>query len=397
VESEAASLVERFPARPDAAALMVRLHRRFGSPDDAQAWCQRCIELDPSYVFAHVQMGMMARKRGDEVQGAEHFRKAVELQPNSESLRVDLAETLMALNRWDEAARVAQEGLEQQPKSAPLLALLGEVRLGQKQYEKARAALEAAVELGPDLMNAYYGLGTACAKLNDRAKADQYLEKFKALHAADEQKHRNRLKTYDDNETVREGVAEVQTAIGRVYLEAGDPASAESHFVKALQLHPTGTDCREVLAWLYEEQGRTEEALSVWRELCQRSPRDLTGQVSLGMLCARLKRYDEAERAFRTAIELTPRRPEPYAALLNVFLEANRSLPEAKTTALRIVDLEPSAPNYFLLATACQRSGDAAAARSAIEHAAELDPENARLQELLRGSPGRGDDQSLPR
>jgi Flp pilus assembly protein TadD len=51
----------------------------------------------------------------------------------------------------------------------------------------------------------------------------------------------------------------------------------------------------------------------------------------------------------------------------------NQKLPEAKTLAQRLVELEPTAPNYSILAEACHRNSDQAGAREALRRAMDLD------------------------
>ena len=98
--------------------------------------------------------------------------------------------------------------------------------------------------------------------------------------------------------------------------------------------------------------------------------------------------FEEAEQAYRKAIELTPRQAGGYLALAGLYLDKGRKLPEARKLAEKAVELEPTAKNYFLLGAACLRSGDAAAARSAARQAAALDPFNSEYQQAVQAMGG---------
>jgi Flp pilus assembly protein TadD len=72
----------------------------------------------------------------------------------------------------------------------------------------------------------------------------------------------------------------------------------------------------------------------------------------------------------------------PHAALAQLYLKTNRKLPQARELLRTAVELEPTAPNYFLLGTACLASGDSTGAGEAISQALKLDPENATYRRL---------------
>ena len=69
--------------------------------------------------------------------------------------------------------------------------------------------------------------------------------------------------------------------------------------------------------------------------------------MSAAAAYTRLKRFEEAERAYRRAIELTPLRAGGYAALASFFLQTQRNLDEAGLLAEKAVALEPTAETSF--------------------------------------------------
>ncbi|HUT92696.1 MAG TPA: tetratricopeptide repeat protein [Thermoguttaceae bacterium] len=375
-------LVERFPNSPDALDAMAWAHHRFGKTQEAVAYWEKCVELDPGSASAHHSLGLIAQEGGDLAAAAEHFRKAARLDPDSSRHYAAWGESLMSMGELEEAARVLEQDLQARPRSIPSLLLVGQVYVRLKQYEKARETLETAIEMAPGFTSAYYGLGTACTKLGDREKGKEYFEQFKVFKAQDEQRHRDALKTVDDVARVREALAALYTSAGKVYVAHGEVSTAEEHLRKAGEIDPDFAECRQVLAWLYQVQGRTDEALSELRKLEETAAQDPAVCLSVGEIYTELGEFEGAERAYRKLVEISPLQGGGYAGLAKLYLQANRKIAEARALAQKAVELEPVAPYYSMLALVCQRAGDGAGALAAIEEAVTREPGNPEYQRL---------------
>jgi len=373
---------QQFPHSPDALNVMAQLHDRFGQAKTAVEWWEKCLELDPDFSTAYYFMGTVALEKGDHAIAEMHFRDAIRSEPSSSLFPVHLAEVLMHQGKLDEAAEVLRGNVEAHPGSMPSYALLGQAYVQTKAYGKARECLELAVKMGPDYTNAYWGLQTACTRLGDHQQAKEYLERFKALKAKDEQSHRTGIKTADDVAEVRLALAEIYTLASRIYIAHGDVSTGEAYLRKAIELAPNDASSREVLIWLYARQGRKDDALKGLEELCKQATDDVGLLVRLGTLCLRLQQYDRAEQAYERAVELRPYQTGGLTALVDLYLQTGRKPVNAKTLALRATAMEPIGRHYFLLALACQRNGDLAGAFSAVDQAVELEPNNADYQQF---------------
>jgi len=377
------AVLERFPYSGDALSVVAQLYHELGKTDDAVRCWKRCIELDPALATSsHAAIGAVAFEKGELEEAAEHYRAAMKLEPESSTHPVHLAEALIYRGQYEEAVEILETNLKAHPRSMPANVLIGQALFELQQHEKARRHLEVAVELGPNFTNAYYTLARACAALGDKEKSNDYLKRFKELQAQEEQQHRDALKKTRETDEIRRAVAQLYTSAAQVYVGHGDVQTAEEHLLRAGELAPHGADCRSLLAWLYEKQGRTDEALRTLAEVGERAPDDLSAQLSIAAVYAKLGQFYEAETAYRKAIELTPHQPGAYAALADLYLKAGRKLPEAKALAVKAALMEPVAKHYFLLSLACLRTGDRAAALSAIEQAIALDGDNTQYREL---------------
>jgi cytochrome c-type biogenesis protein CcmH/NrfG len=80
-------------------------------------------------------------------------------------------------------------------------------------------------------------------------------------------------------------------------------------------------------------------------------------------------------------IELAPEQADGYAGLAKAYVRLAKRAEEAVKLAQTAVKLDSAAPNYFVLATACERARDRAGAESALEEAIRLDPDKSEYQD----------------
>ena len=316
------------------------------------------------------------RKEGLTERPSSRFERPSNAPPSEPQVLVRMAQTLIDLGETNEAIKVLEQNLAAYPRSLSSFVLLGEIYVQSRQYEKAKQYLQTAIEMRPNYTTAYYGLAKACAGLDQEEESKRYMEKFKELKAVDEQAHRDWLKTGDDLPRVRKNASEIITKAAKAYLARGDPQTAETLLLRAVELGPSHPECHQVLAWLYERQGRIAEARDALAHGCKANPDDIGTHLRLGTFLAGQGKFDEAEKALREGIRIMPYLGGGYAALARLHLTANRKLDEANELAAKAVELEPLAKNYFLLALVRQRVGDHQAALAAIEKAVSLEPGN---------------------
>ena len=378
-------LLSQFPDGGPTLDVVAGLYERLGRRKDAVRCWQRAAELDPSLAApAHAAIAAVAYQEGDRELAVQHYRLAMQHDAQSSVYPVRMAESLIDLGKFAEAVDVLENLLKTRPNLMTASVLLGQAYLGLKDYQKARQHLETGVALGPEFTNGFFSLATACARLGDQDKSREYMARFKELKARDEQRHRQSLQRSSDSGQVRDLAARTSAAVGRAYLAHGEYRLGEDCLLRACELGPADAEPRTALAWLYEQEGRTDEAVRVLTELAERAPDDLDSQLGAAAAFARLRRLDAAERAYRRAVELTPLRAGGYAALANFFLQTQQKPDEAAKLAEKAVELEPNAENHFLLSMVRRTRGDIAGALAAIDIAITLAPQDSGYRQVRR-------------
>ena len=129
-----------------------------------------------------------------------------------------------------------------------------------------------------------------------------------------------------------------------------------------------------------QQKGRTEEAITVYRELIRLAPKAYPAYMNLGLLYQNSRRLKEAEEAFRKASALEPANALPLSQLATVYADEHRWA-EAKTAALAALKRDPkSAAAHFALGGCLIAAGRLQAAEEQFRLAARYSPGNARAQ-----------------
>ena len=249
-------LIADLPERPEPVALLALAHSRFGNGAEAKKCWQRCLELDPDFAGAYDGLGRLALNVGEFEQAAAHLRKALAMVPKLPEVRGLLADALMSLGKIDEAVVVLEEDIRLFPRNAESLLRLGKAHQQLKEHEKAKGRFEAAIEIDPECMDAYYGLASVCVRLKQGDEARKYRAKFAELKAADEQDSDGRRQVVYRPERLRQAAAAMHLAAGNVYSRQGDLRKAEQRWSRTAALDPQDVASRHQLALLYLQQDR---------------------------------------------------------------------------------------------------------------------------------------------
>jgi len=378
----AVRLTKDFPNSADAVFQVGNVYRNQGNSAMAVKCWERCLELYPEHAEAYDGMGRIAFQKAEYQKAVELWQRVLDINPKLPGIYNSLACALVCLGRTEEAVTAFQKDIEISERPVHSHFMLGEQYLLLKEYEKAKSSYEMVIKLQPDYTYAYYGLATACERLGQKDKFKDYIEKFKELKAREMQALKARDSAFDDLVSLRQSVAQTHTSIGQFYYVRKNAQKAEELLQRAAMLDPKNSDCRILLASLYQQDGRAAQALQLYEQLSTIKPNSAVHHVNVGILSMQLQRFDNAEKAFQRAIKCAPKQAVGYRELACLYIMTDRKLPDAKKLAAQAVTLEATAYNYSILGLACQMNGDTAGAASAIKQAVELEPDNMKYKQI---------------
>jgi tetratricopeptide (TPR) repeat protein len=146
-----------------------------------------------------------------------------------------------------------------------------------------------------------------------------------------------------------------------MFLDLNQLEKAESWYMKTLELDGDHAAAYNNLAVLRERQDRLAEALLAFERAAEIDATEVVYPCNAGYVLRRLARYEDANRRYRSVIDLNPDDPQGYCGLAWALWEAGGDLGEAEMLARKAVALRPDDIDtaHALATVLSERSGGA--------------------------------------
>lgn len=171
--------------------------------------------------------------------------------------------------------------------------------------------------------------------------------------------------------------------LGNLYVNLGEDAEAEKHYLSAIAIDRAFYPAKVNLAMLYNRQGRNGEAEKLLREVTENHPDFYEIKYSLGLLLAEENRFEEAAVLLGDAAAGLPQRSR-IQYNLSLLLQRIRRDDEAEKALKKALAVEPNHPDYlYALAVFYMQRGRWNQARQAAEQMQMAHPDMPAGRELL--------------
>lgn len=268
------------------------------------------------------------------------YQKAMEADPNSLFLRVNLAELYWRVNRVGDAVHEAEAVLRINPNQEDAHRLLGNLylhNLGDSQGEKvAKESLQKAIEhfealtrLNPSETDSYVVLGRLYRLNNQYTKAEEVLKKALDADPSSKPALNYLAQLYFDRGAYDEAIALLNKVpesdrdastlamLGLSYLQAHDFSEAVDAYRKALAQEPENHDLRRYYADALLDSGKTAEARAELQKILKADPEDGKSHLRLAQLDRQEGQFEQARPELERAKTLLPDDAEvPYQQVL---------------------------------------------------------------------------------
>lgn len=152
------------PSNAETVAVLANLYMETRRLDQAEAMIRKYLEFEPRNATAHLQLGRVLAAEGKGDAAAAEYQAAQQIAPQDPEVHREMAQTYYNAGKFKEAAAEFEAMLPQSPNDARLYFRTGDALLRAKDFPRAQAALLKAVQLKPDLVEAYEGLALAASE-----------------------------------------------------------------------------------------------------------------------------------------------------------------------------------------------------------------------------------------
>lgn len=317
-------------------------------PDKAQAYYH--------FTLAHLyqERGTLFNRPDLLSKAIEEFRVALQYDPTSSFLSMELADVYAMTGRWRNALEEAEAAISRNPNDAAARRLLGRLYLrlltrdrGGQQVpgdleQRAIRQFEELVERYPQDAGSLLVLAQLYRVRGENAKAEEVLKRAVALDPDSPDATTQLALLYVD-------LGQYHTAIELLQKIAGENAD---------------TQVLTSLAHAYEQVQNYPAAAEAYGRVLDRNPEDHGVRKAFGQSLLYSQQYDRALEQFQAVVQANPRDPEAYLRLSQIH-RFKRDYNQARENLTKALDLAPDNRelryNQVLLAEAEGKYSEAAA------------------------------------
>ena len=346
---------------------MGELYHAYDLRDAAAACYRNAATLSPSDFAWPYYSGLLALDSGSSAEAEQAFRKALELRPQSASVRARLGETLLAQGKAEDAREHFAAVQDEDGFAAVAAHGLARVDAATDNHEQAVAAFEQVLELQPTAGGVRNALAQSLRALGRVEEAQAQL----ALKASGQVTFPDPLQERLENLPKSAGSF---VRRGNQALLAGRLDDAESLFLSGKEANPKNVELRLNLALTLVRQQRLDDALLELKAARDIEPDNAQVHHDLGAAYRAKGLQDEAVAAFEKAVELEPEYVSAHFNLANAFGASNQWV-KSEAAARRVLELEPDHTRArYLAAMAQHQQGQSRQAEAELRRLLELDP-----------------------
>ncbi len=422
-------VLDASPKESRALILKARLDLLEKRPADAIAAAKLAVSADPTLAEGSMVLGEAYRTLRDYDSAKTAYAEAFRLRPNDAVVQMALSELNLASGALDVAKQFAQGALaaapqapltrvvlvraalasgdlttadaqlttllKEYPQSSQVRVLEGGLNLMRKNVPAAERAFQKAVELSPTSIEAAAGMaiievgtarGPAARARVDRLVAQSPGDVDALMLAArtyaslrDLPKSEELLRTAIQTDAAR---SEPYSMLARLYLQQLKMDQALTEFKALAQHQPKSVGARTMVAYILQAQNKRDEAKKAYRDaLAVDSTAAVAANNLAWMMTEDNGNLDDALQLAQTARTKLPDSPEVSDTLGWIYYK--KGMHDAAIIAFKqSVDKQPGTAIFqYHLGFASAKAGQFTQARQALETALKLDPKGAEAAE----------------
>ena len=295
------------------------------------------VQPDKGQAYYHYTLGHLYQERGALYRRPELLSNAIdELQlalqydPTSSFLSMELADLYAATGRWRSALQEMEDAVQRNPQDAAARKLLGRLYLrllvGNGRgpappdlQQRAVKEFEEIVQKNPKDVESYLILAQLYRAVQDSAKAEETLKKAVDLQPDSQ---------------------EANTQLALFYVDIGDHRAAVKLLEKVAAAGKPDAQLLATLAYANEQLRDYKAATNAYRQALALDPDNLAYRKALGQALLSSQQYDQALEQFEVAVEANPQDSESYVRLSQIY-RSQRKYELARQNLAKAAELAP--------------------------------------------------------
>lgn len=358
-----------------------------GKYPEAALQFRNALQLDPQSAEAHYQLARTYLSLDNPEGAYRELLETVTLQPTNWDAQLDLANLHTGRGEYDEAEARVQEVLKANPNHPLAHATLAMKYAATKDMANATLAYEKSIQLAPDRVEFYTGLGRTVYLASGKLPEAEAV--FKRATAANPKSTAAQIELARFYVTQRrpEGEAAARTAmelepkavlprllLARAFHASGRAADAEKELRELKSIAPDDPQAYQALGRFYEEIGDREKAVAEFQSVLSSKPNDIFVKQRLIDNLIGFQRLKEAEALNQQVLKASNDNALAHFDRGRILL-AQGQHQDAATALQKAAVLAPrNAQIHYLLGTAQVSLGYAGQARESFAKALELQP-----------------------
>ena len=361
------------PGSEEGVVALAKLQMDAGNKKEAAAMLEDFLKQRPDSDAALELLGQAYSDLQEYEKAADAYRRASELDPDNLELKKSQAQALFLADKFDEASKLYQELAAAEPDDGLAALRLGQIYRRQMKYDLARQNLEKAAKSFPDSVEVQFNmvlldrdeglLEDALKRANDLVKKS---DKPSGRYSESEKQNRQLFMTHQAilnsllgkySEAIH-GLTELKTLtkdgrfdlmIIETYRTGKNLDKALQHCEQALSETPDNRQLQMIRADLIAEKGRVEEGIRALQRMSKGNKDDLDVLSAMTNIYQRAKKYGDAQNILNTAIQRFPEEEQVYF-LQGALYEKQNKINEAEKAFRKALELDkddPAVLNYL--------------------------------------------------
>ncbi|WP_416687864.1 tetratricopeptide repeat protein [Candidatus Pseudothioglobus sp. Uisw_041] len=293
---------------------------------------------------------------------AEHYEKAVIIDPNYYKAHYNLGGVLQDLGKLNASVKSFERALSIMPDYAEAHNNVGNVFKELGQFDNAIMSFRKAIEINPDYFEAHYSLGKIFQDLDNIESAIISYEKVLIIKPDFAELHNNlgvifqeineidsALKYFKNAIRIMPEFAEAYNNLGNVYKELNQPNKAINCYKNLVAINPNFADAHYKLGNILQDMGLLDEAIECYQKALLNKQDHAELYYNIGLIFMQLGDLDASIESFEKAIYIMPDFAQAHNSL-GIGLNKVGQVDKALKSYMKALSINPDfAEVYFNL------------------------------------------------